>query len=92
MNESYPVWINEGREPTPEEWANWFVMLTIGQKLEVAAAVLECGNKANACFLMDHEGRLNWHKDQIELGRWLLAEAEYRHHAFMRMVNKVDGQ
>lgn len=64
MSESDPVWLTEGREPTPEEWSNWFVMLPNGRKLEVAEAVLDCGYKANACFMMDHEGRLEHYEEK----------------------------
>lgn len=83
-----PTW-PENRQPTPEEWSNWFVMLPNGEKLEVAEAVLDCGNKANRCFMEDHEG-LRWEghhlRELILLGKWLLAEREWEYVRRLEML------
>lgn len=56
----------EGTMPTPEQWANWFVMLPNGEKLEVAQAVLDLSTQVTACFTQDHEGQLSWLSKRID--------------------------
>lgn len=82
-----PTW-GEGQKPTPEQWSNWFVMLPNDEKLNVAQAVLDYGDKANQCFMEDHEGRLEWQEYNLQLGRWLVEEQKWE---FVQRLKSIHG-
>lgn len=67
----------EGTEPTPEQWSNWFVMLPNDQKLKVAEHLIVQARDNMHCFMMDHVGRLEELARLIDLGKWLIAEADW---------------
>lgn len=50
-----PVWMKEGREPTPEEWLEYY-----GDEvpIEVAKKIIKDRNIASTCFTNDHSGRI----------------------------------
>lgn len=57
------------REPTPEEWVDWFLQLPRVRQLEIASYCIGNSAKAMHCWAMNHEG-------QIENLRFALAQRD----------------
>lgn len=53
-----PIWMSEGREPSPKEWVDWFYDLSYDEKLLKAESIIRNAREASACFVLDHEGRI----------------------------------
>lgn len=53
-----PTW-EPGIEPTPEQWAAWFVAQPADERVKIADHVIQNARIAVRCFEADHEGRLS---------------------------------
>ena len=48
----------ENVRPTPEQFADYLALISREERVEIAAVLLDAMDRADRCFLADHEGRL----------------------------------
>lgn len=54
-----PLW-PENAWPTPEQWVAWFLTRNHAVQVEMAERVLADAQRADRCFLMNHEGEIEY--------------------------------
>ncbi|MCD4535661.1 hypothetical protein LRP67_16330 [Nocardioides sp. cx-169] len=56
-HDNAPTW-HENAHPTPEQLADYLAAISREKRIEVAEVLLDAMDRADRCFLADHEGRL----------------------------------
>lgn len=64
--DNQPKWIEEGREPTPEEWLDWYGVQKYDDALKIAERIITDRHIASGCHTNDHAGRIEHMKNQLK--------------------------